>query len=224
MTHLNDTEFIDVIEEIDLNEEVETLAVERRRHVESCDECRARVEALRHTLAQALDADVPEPSPLFWDHFGARVSQAVNEAGNPARSSFLDWLKPANWRLPKGRESSLRWAEAGAVSALVVAVGIWALVARLSTPPGNANVVTSVSRPAATDATTDIAEVNDDIEVDEAWALVRTIADDVSWDETLAAGINARPGSADRALMQLTREERSELIRLLKAEMKQPGV
>ena len=58
---------------------------------------------------------------------------------------------------------------------------------------------------------------------DEAWALVRTVADDLAWDDAAEEGLGVRPGSAERALAALTRDERSELVRLLAAETKQPG-
>jgi hypothetical protein len=69
--------------------------------------------------------------------------------------------------------------------------------------------------------------LNDDAfdpDTDEAWALVRTVADDLSWDDAAAEGVGVRPGSAERAMMTLTVDERSELVRLLQAETKQPGV
>jgi hypothetical protein len=217
MTHLNDTQFIDFIED--------TIAPERRRHVDGCDACRAAADALRHTLERTAAADVPEPSPLFWEHFGARVNQAVTNVDRPATPASFDWLKPSNWQLPEGRETTLRWVEASAIALIVVAFGVWALVGRLSTPDDSSvdRVASDGRRPAPADAPPQVADVTYDMEADEAWALVQTIADDVSWDETLAAGVNTRPGSADRAALQLSGEERSELMRLLKAEMKQPG-
>ncbi len=62
-----------------------------------------------------------------------------------------------------------------------------------------------------------------DPETDEAWALVRTVADDVAWDDAAAEGLGVRPGSPSARMATLTGEERSELVRLLEAETKQPG-
>ncbi len=62
-----------------------------------------------------------------------------------------------------------------------------------------------------------------DPETDEAWALVRTVADDLPWDDATEEGLGVRPDSAERALATLTRDERSELARLLEAATKQPG-
>ena len=72
-----------------------------------------------------------------------------------------------------------------------------------------------------------------DPDLDEAWALVRTVADDVArdtpasdeiaWDEVATEGFGVRPGAVEHAMVALTGDERSELLRLLQAETKQPG-
>jgi hypothetical protein len=58
----------------------------------------------------------------------------------------------------------------------------------------------------------------DAIESDSAWALVRSVADDATGDEAANAGLGARPGLAERAMIELTVEERQELFDLLEAE------
>ena len=52
---------------------------------------------------------------------------------------------------------------------------------------------------------------------------MRTVADDVEWDEAQAAGLSARPGSAEHAALALTAAEQSELAQLLAAELKRAG-
>ena len=71
----------------------------------------------------------------------------------------------------------------------------------------------------ALDPAADPADPADDV----AWDLVRTVADDVSWDDGTVDGMGMRPGSAERAVGMLTTAERTELARLLEAELKQPG-
>ena len=46
-----------------------------RRHVAACAECAARVEEARQGLALARQADVPEPSPLYWEDFRSQVGR-----------------------------------------------------------------------------------------------------------------------------------------------------
>jgi hypothetical protein len=63
---------------------------------------------------------------------------------------------------------------------------------------------------------------------DQAWALVRSVADDLelddaSWEGGGATTLSVRPGSVERAMIALSNDERRELVRLLEAETRQPG-
>jgi hypothetical protein len=69
MSHLTSDEMIDAVEG--------TLAPSRRRHLAECADCAREVESLAAVLKEAQAVDMPEPSPLFWDHFSARVRTAV---------------------------------------------------------------------------------------------------------------------------------------------------
>jgi hypothetical protein len=62
-----------------------------------------------------------------------------------------------------------------------------------------------------------------DTDADPAWAVVRTVADDVQWNDAVVSGIDAQPGTTERAMQSLSAAERSELVRLLLAETKRPG-
>jgi hypothetical protein len=73
-------------------------------------------------------------------------------------------------------------------------------------------------------AAAELPATADDVEADGAWAVVRTAADDLAWDEVTAAGITAHPGSAERVALELTAAERAELARLLESEMKPNGL
>ena len=64
----------------------------------------------------------------------------------------------------------------------------------------------------------------DNIEADEAWAVVRAAAEGLAWEDAHAVGISAYPGSAEGIALELTAEERAELGRLLNTEMKRSGV
>jgi hypothetical protein len=61
-----------------------------------------------------------------------------------------------------------------------------------------------------------------DADADPAWAVVRTVADSVTWDDAVT-GIGAEPGAAETVANTLSAEERSELVKLLLAEAKRPG-
>jgi len=47
-------------------------------HVETCPACRSRLDAAREALAWASEAQVPEPSPLYWTAFRAQVSRRID--------------------------------------------------------------------------------------------------------------------------------------------------
>ena len=63
-----------------------------------------------------------------------------------------------------------------------------------------------------------------DVEADDAWALVRVVADEVGWDDAQAAGLVAAAESVERLALELNDAERIELARLLEDELKRSGV
>ena len=197
MKHLSRAEFVDLIES------AQTLPPERKRHVERCEECRAEAEALRAMKAAALEDTVPEPSPLFWDHFSARVSERVRSGSAPVAATR--WFPP----------SFAAWAAAGTVALLLVSSAVWRTTLHAPAPSGPV-------QPAPTIAS-QIAEPVDDLETDEAWAVVRAAASDLNWEDADEAGITAHPGDVEDVALQLTAAERVELARLLDADLKRNG-
>src|SRR5437763_6083576 len=90
MTHLSESEFVDLMED--------NAALDSRRaaHVETCAACREQADALRGMLRQAGSVEVPEPSPLFWEHLSNRVRSGVaaeeaEAAAYAARSGWSSW-------------------------------------------------------------------------------------------------------------------------------------
>lgn len=201
MTHLRESELIDVAEGL------EGAAAD---HAAQCERCREMVAMLRETIAGVRAVDVPEPSPLFWDHFSARVRQAVDGEDAAPVSGWRTWLHGPG-----------AWSAAAAALVLAVVAGVW----QWSAPERPARSGVPVSRAAVVaDAGIDEPDDSDDndlgaIESDEAWAIVRTVADAVEWDDDgAAAGLFARPGWAERAAQTLTADEREALFQLLKTE------
>ena len=82
--HLSPQEFVEAIEG--------TLVRARLDHLSACGECQAGVTELRELLATVeTAAPVPEPSPLFWDHFSARVREATTAAPQAKPSWWANW-------------------------------------------------------------------------------------------------------------------------------------
>ena len=193
--HLEEHELVDFLDD--------ALPLERRTHLERCDACRDRAEGLAHILARAADSKIPEPPPEFWDQFSRRIRAAVAMEA-PASA-------PTTW---------FRWAGLASAAVLVLALV-------LSRPDGPARRPSGVAPPqnGSTSAPTGagMTDAGIDLETDEAWALVRSVADGLRLEDVHAAGIDADPGSANRAAASLSDRERLELAQLLDDEIKGRG-
>jgi hypothetical protein len=210
MTHLRESEFVDLLDHV--------LPAARARHVEECAACAEKIDLLRSTLGRVSDVEVPEPSPLFWEHFSARVQAGVKDATPGELAPWSTWLSQAGFK----------WVVAGALVAVVGFAGF--RVARIdSTRPPNGAIVEG---PTMRDASSASTAAGDDLldgldgkaaDDDVAWGVVRAVADEVQWDDQVRANLAARPGTVERAVLSLKGEARAELIRLLEAETKRPG-
>lgn len=175
-------------------------------HLAACGACAARVDGFRATLREVAGVDVPEPSPLFWTSFGARVAEAI-DAPPPRRA----W-----WAAP-----GLAWAGVAAAVILVVAVAFLSRGPQGAPPP----VAVAGGQPGVPVETPESStDAPDAVEDDEAWELVRSVATDVHYEDVLEAGVAPRPGSVERAAVELAAEERAELVRLIQDELKRRGV
>ena len=173
-----------------------TMAPGDAAHLDACATCRTEFEALRAVLQQVTHVEAPAPSPLFWAHFRARVTEAIDAAGLPAAS----WLAGPRFRW-------LTAASAAMTMALVT------LTLSIDPKPANApDEAASASVPVP-------AEV-DDLDQDEAWALVRSLAEDLDVESAHDAGVSPAPGSVERAAEELSATERTALVQLLEQEMK----
>jgi len=83
MSHLTSDELIDAMEGV--------LEKPRRAHLDVCEECRRQFEDLAGVLTDAKQASVPEPSPLFWNHFASRVNDAIDRDAAGAWPQWLRW-------------------------------------------------------------------------------------------------------------------------------------
>lgn len=195
MRHLDEAEFVDLIDG--------RLEPSLAWHVDECDACRSRAASLRDVLGDVQADEGPEPSPLFWTQFASRVSAAVrDEAPVPAPPAWLGWM----------RTPATTWAVAASIAVLLMVAAVW----RATLPAVPADQSAIATAPLA-------APGADDVEGDREWAIVRTAASDLAWDDVTAAGITAHPGSAEDVVMELTADERTELARLLKSEMRDNG-
>ena len=200
MKHLSPSELVDYVEG--------TLDADRAAHVPACKACGREAEALQETAHETATVDVPEPSPLFWDHFSARVREEIRKP--PARATWT-------W----GRTGPL----AAAAAALLIVAVVLASRAPVRTPIDRKHAVSDASyaktltasplrqelaSPAPESADTD----------DEAWTLLKDAAGDLQMDEARAVGFAVGPGMVDRAVLDLSPRERVELRRLIEDEIR----
>jgi anti-sigma factor RsiW len=200
--HLSAEEFVDLVDG--------KLSASRLAHVPSCSACQGRLADLRR-LAEVVRADsAPEPSPLFWERFSARVSDAIRSEPAPSprwMSGF--WVR----RL-------LPFAATG-----VIVVG---LVAGLL-PTGSGHRPASGGAKSASHGAAGVPDVvaQQPVAADEdaPWGLVAELTGSVDSSQVENTSLDPEPGSADEASLQLSGLERQELVRLLRAELRQsPGL
>jgi hypothetical protein len=196
MTHLTPEEFVDAADGV--------LDPPRQAHLDACPTCRREVTALAALLREAAAVEVPEPSPLFWEHLSARVRQSIADEDVPA-SSGLGW-----WRWPV-------LMPMGALAAVLLL-----LIGSLprSSPAPSPAIAVSVPLAPLPPA---VGESSFGIVADPAdsgpWEVVAELVGTLDWDTAGAAGLSLVPGDSEHAAMLLTAEEQAELSRLLRGEL-----
>jgi hypothetical protein len=210
MKHLSREELIDSLEHV--------LPPAREAHAEACATCRAERASLQEVLHRVAEVEVPEPSPLFWEHFSAHVRDQVAQQPQPTLSGWPAWATLSGW----STRGWPKWAAGAATLLICVTLG-WAgwrdyqrghhtgagMSAGAYNPPGT---------PLAPDQGSPL-----DSSPDEDWNLVVSMAEDVTVEDADDPRLAVKPGSAERALTDLSSEQRSELARLLTAEMLRPA-
>ena len=198
MNHLSSDQLLDVAEG--------TCA--EPAHVGSCAACQHELAELRSVMASLDRSDVPEPSPLFWDHLSSRVHEAVEDAG------------PESRRAPILRRILFPMAALAAAAALVFAVAISRRAVPVAVPtsaiaaPTSALSAIAPPVPPAGDSRPLLIEPGDD----QSLSYVADLAHDMDMDPTLATGLT-REDAADHAISHLSEGELQELVELLKAEL-----
>ena len=175
------------------------LEAPRQAHLASCPSCRTDVETLGRVVARVRAVDVPEPSPLFWDHLAARVGDAI--AREPVPAPERGWWSPR-----------LAWAAAVVVMAAAGA-------GYLSRPQPKAPVtVVGHGSPAIVDpgdvGSIDVADAALS-EADDGWAFIAAVAEQAGADEAFAPEV----GQAELSTWALSAEERRALAGELAAQL-----
>ena len=193
MNHLSPAECVDAAER--------ALAPSRAAHLDGCPRCRDQVTAVSEALAATRAVGAPEPSPLFWQHFSARVRDRV------AGETFMPAWRADGWR----GLFAARAVMPAVVVAVLLAVVFAAGTLRESRPAGLA----PIAPPPATLAAEAVEPENSDV-----WLVLTSAAADMPLDEAHAAGMGVPTGAVDRAVQRMTPDELTELGRLLQTQMR----
>ena len=203
--HVNTDELVDIAEG--------TRPESSAPHLIGCEPCRARLHELRAMMSAAREADVPEPSPLFWDHLSSRVRDAVAADALPRRS----WLDVATWR----RVSMSGWVLAAATIVLSVV-----LSSRLMAPQPPPGIDARSAHPPPpvliADANSSTEALGDAAPEDASLMLVAGLTSTMDLDAAADAGL-APSGSAEQAMTHMSDGELRELRRLLNEELTRSG-
>jgi hypothetical protein len=192
MSHLTADELVDAAEG--------TLNLARVAHVANCAICRREAERLATAFGAATEADIPEPSPLFWEQLSARVHHAIAAEETAPRRWAPAWLA---------------WPVVAPIAALaMIVIALAAAVTR-----GPATTVPSNAEPAAVVATRDLDTLGE-----EEWAVVSEIVGSVDFEQAREVGIVVKPGDVEEAALELTAAEQQVLVDLVKAASERPGV
>lgn len=143
MTHLDSDELIDAMEGM--------LAADRQAHLATCEQCRRALAELSSVLAEAKQVSVPEPSPLFWQHFSQRVRTAIDDQAAPD-SHWPSWLR---WQV---------LLPVGAVATIILTL----MIAVPKQDAGVTEVAIEGSAPAIEDGWTLVADLIGDLNVETA--------------------------------------------------------
>jgi len=184
MTHLSPEELVAALDG--------PLAAATADHFRHCEVCRSALGVLTATLDRVkTDSDVPEPSPLFWEHLSARIRSATTETPAVAAGSW--------------------WQSIARPSALLGAVAALALVIAL----GRAWPTSERVRPDAVRVAGAASAVVSDGD-DASWNAVAEMASTLSSDD-----VRLIVGSAPEApaVNDLTPKEREAFVKLLGVEL-----
>ena len=194
--HLSSDELVDLAEG--------TSSESSSRHVESCEACRRQLADMRAMLSAAAEVDVPDPSPLFWDHFSERVRRAVAVEGAPRRASWWE-----RWSWPR----IVVPLSAAAFAAVIIA-------AVLGTRPGVPPASPEASPSSLASAGLDLPLFEPlDPSTDLSLSLVADLTAELDWDAASGMELTTHAGGSDEAVGELTGGELGELQRLLKEEL-----
>jgi hypothetical protein len=202
MRHLTEEQFIDLAEGV--------VAESTAPHLQGCGRCRQQLSELRTAMAVVADVQLPEPSPLFWDHLSSRVHTAVAAEGASGPRSWRDRPRAGSTDIVAWLRRRPVWIGGAAALIATVSMLMPANRPRPSVVPHAPPIATAV----VADGPEDGPLVDD-----ASFSLMAELAADFDWDAAREAGLTTHVGVDGDAVNQLTEGERRELRELLQGEL-----
>lgn len=172
-------------------------------HLTTCARCRRQVAELSEVVTLVSAGEVPEPSPLFWDHLSQRIGAAIEREPVPARDTRTAPWTRAGWKAPA------LVATSAAVIAVALSVRMPDRTGRDLTISGQ-TVVKDSAQAARVDATSG------------EWEFVETVASAIDSDAASVLIEQFAHRQAEQLVDGLSLDEQTELARLIQAEMTGP--
>jgi hypothetical protein len=144
MTHLTPDELVDALDG--------ALARDRQGHLDACAPCRQQLVDMSAALGDTRAVDVPEPSPLYWQHLSDRVRTAI-DAEPVAAGGWPHWL---------------RWPVLAPIAALALLVMALAVALPRQAPMVPAVAVNGAEGPVPIDSWVIMADLVGDMDWDTA--------------------------------------------------------
>lgn len=121
MTHLTSDQLVDALDGV--------LEAAPQAHLDACPPCQQQVAELGAVLSTTRGVDMPEPSPLYWQHLSDRVRTAI-DAEPVASGGWGSWL---------------RWPVLAPIAALALVVMALAVaLPKQPAPPADVAVITDL--------------------------------------------------------------------------------
>jgi hypothetical protein len=199
--HLNADQLIDLAEGV--------AEESSAPHLASCAACRQQLHELRAMMATVADVDVPEPSPLFWDHLSGRVSEAV--AAEPSRSWWSGVLSWPQVLMP-----------AASLVAAMLLVGLLVNGRGPGPEVKDGSAAPAAARAADVLPSRELLSETGSLTGDPSLSLVADLATSMDSESAGEAGL-AASGSAEHAVVHMSDSELRELRRLLAEELTHTG-
>lgn len=202
MRHCSPEEMMDVAEG--------TRPADSLPHLTVCAACQAQVAELRLLWSEVAEATVPEPPPVFWEQWSARVRHAVAAEPPPVASV---WMRVSEWAA---------WRPLWTSAAAVAAIGLVLLVLPRTGPgrpegvsqaPAHGAMGSGVQDTAAAIPRSPAPERDESAELFAGF--IGDLADGIDVDAAVSAGLTPERGAVEAAVSGLSGDEQEELRRLL---------